>query len=246
MPALYAHALSVVLMESIWPTRCAICDKPGELVCPRCLRSLPYIDHWSACGRCGAPFGNVVCSECNPISLKALGEDALPFSTCTCVTVFNDQSKALITTYKDSGERRLASCIGALLADAVYPAWAKNKGACALPPTVSFIPATLKAFRRRGFDHAELLAENTATRLGLSCVPLFKRPKGKDQRSLSRLGRLGNMEKSFQLIEGVAVPKDVLLIDDVYTTGSTLIAASKALAHAGVENIHCATFARVW
>ncbi|MCL2889286.1 MAG: double zinc ribbon domain-containing protein [Eggerthellaceae bacterium] len=241
----YAQAIGEVFTESIWPTRCAICDRPGEVLCQSCRRNLPYIDHWNACQRCGAPFGKVVCSECNPVSLRAHGDDSLPFSECSCVSVFNSQSAAIITTYKDQGERRLVVPIADMLAQLMYPA--RAKGTAQLQGlALSFIPASLVAYRRRGFDHAQLLAETLAEKLGLACVPLFKRPKGKDQRRLSRWERLDNMGEGFQCLALAAMPREVLLIDDVYTTGSTLISASKALAQAGVESIRCATFARVF
>ncbi|MDR2715780.1 MAG: ComF family protein [Coriobacteriaceae bacterium] len=243
IPKAYARALAEALAENLWPTRCAICDRPGAVLCARCCRNLPYIDYWSACQRCGAPFGRVQCSECNPVSLQRLGEKELSFSRCTCATVFDDRTAALITTYKDRGERRLAGAIAALLVETLPPGW--TQGHC-----VSFVPATLGALRRRWFDHAELLARNVAERAGLPVEPLFERPRSRDQRKLSRHQRLENMSAGLRLregfLEGGAPPARVLVVDDVYTTGSTLIAASKALVGAGSTAVSCATFARVW
>ncbi|MCL2825965.1 MAG: double zinc ribbon domain-containing protein [Eggerthellaceae bacterium] len=241
----YARALSEVFAESVWPTRCAICDRPGEVLCPRCERSLPYIDHWNACPRCGAPYGRILCSECNPVSLKTHGVAAIPYVRCSCVTAFERRSAAIVTVYKDQGERRLAAPIARMLSEAVDPEWLEGTP-LQEAPSISYIPATLAAVRRRGFDHAELLASTLAGITGADCLALFERPSSKDQRKLSRQGRLENMGEGFRVKEGVAAPSRVLLIDDVYTTGATLVSASKALAVAGVEEVYCAAFARVY
>ncbi|MCL1797446.1 MAG: ComF family protein [Eggerthellaceae bacterium] len=239
----YTHSLAEVFAESIWPTRCALCDKPGAVLCETCRLNLPYIDYWKACVRCGAPLGKIQCSECNPVTLQQLGEKAPPFARCVCVSEFNGASSAIVTTYKDRGERRLADEIACMLAEVIPPEWFHG---C----SISFIPATRRALRRRGFDHAELLAEKLAQRMDSSSVALFDPPDNKDQRTLSRSLRFANMDESIRLKEGLllgkALPQEVLLVDDVYTTGVSLITACKALQNAGVENVYCATFARVW
>ncbi|MDD7690067.1 MAG: hypothetical protein PUI93_04055, partial [Ellagibacter isourolithinifaciens] len=45
---LYAEAAAQAVAETLWPTRCAICDEPGELLCERCRSELPFIDLWRA------------------------------------------------------------------------------------------------------------------------------------------------------------------------------------------------------
>ena len=51
--------------ETLWPTRCVGCERPGTLLCPDCAAALPAIDQAYACTRCGAPFGSLVCTECS-------------------------------------------------------------------------------------------------------------------------------------------------------------------------------------
>ena len=68
-----ARLTSEALLETLWPTRCAVCDTPGEVLCAPCSLNLSHIDWWRACPRCGAPFGRVQCSECNPVMLGATG-----------------------------------------------------------------------------------------------------------------------------------------------------------------------------
>ena len=66
------HQAAECAAEVLWPTRCALCDRPGSVLCPQCESSLHFIDAWQACPRCGAPFGRAVCTECNPVALKRM------------------------------------------------------------------------------------------------------------------------------------------------------------------------------
>jgi predicted amidophosphoribosyltransferase len=63
---------------------------------------------------------------------------------------------------------------------------------------------------------------------------------------LGRTSRIENMANRFTFNEDTPCFKSVLLVDDVYTTGATLIAATETLRAFGVQDIKCATFARVW
>ena len=76
---LYAEAAAQAVAETLWPTRCAICDEPGELLCERCKSELPFIDLWRACPICGAPWGHTQCTECNPVMLAATGREKVAF-----------------------------------------------------------------------------------------------------------------------------------------------------------------------
>lgn len=229
--------------ETLWPTRCAICDSPGTVLCDRCQEHLPYIDYWRACPRCGAPFGFVQCTECNPVMLTGLPDGELPYASCRSPFSFDDGACRIVTAYKDQGEQRLAPVMARFMAQMMLPG--KNDDAY-----ITFIPATRAALRRRGFDHGNLLANHVATALNGHVIPLLDRPVNKDQRILSRNRRFENMGDTFSLTTEVSrrltLPEQVLLVDDVCTTGATLAAASAALIAGGVRHIDCLTFARVW
>lgn len=228
------------LLETLWPTRCAVCDQPGELLCDECRQGLPYIDWWRACPRCGAPFGHVQCSECNTVIMASLEREAPPFAGLASAVVYQTAARRIVSAYKDQGERRLARTMAAIMAPFVAPSWKESLQA------VTFTPATAAARRKRGFDHAELLAECVAALLDLPCIGLFQRPRSIDQRKLSRNERLANMQGRLSVLPGATPPKNMLVIDDVCTTAATLIAASDALVDAGTENVYCLTFARTW
>lgn len=236
----YSCGVADAFTETLWPTRCAVCDTPGEVLCPACSLNLQHIDWWRACPRCGAPFGHVQCSECNDVMLDAAGRRTLPFDGCASAVAYDDAAARIVRTWKDAGERRLANTMAALMAPLVPPSWQAER------PAVVPVPATAAARRKRGFDHGEELARALATRLDLAMAPVLARPRSRDQRALARRGRLANMEGRFMALPGASAPASVLIVDDVYTTGATLFAASDAVRTAGATTVRCLTFARVW
>lgn len=226
-----------VAAETLWPTRCALCDAPGTVLCERCMRGLPYLDWWRACHRCGAPFGAVQCSSCNSLMLARIGREELPFAACASATMFTGATGQIVRVYKDQGEQRLAAVLAGLMARVVSPGWKYE--------AITFVPATLAAYRRRGFDHAELIARELASRIGAPCEPCLHRPSTCDQRSLSASQRLANLQGRFRPMPDTSRFRSVLVVDDVMTTGATLCAASDALLAAGVAEVRAITFTRV-
>ena len=109
------------------------------------------------------------------------------------------------------------------------------------PECIVPVPLHSSKLRSRGFNQAELLAEALGDETGLPVRKLlFKKKKTKDQKSLSRNQRVKNVKDAFradeeELISGV--PFSVLLLDDVFTTGSTLTACAVALKACGVTRV---------
>lgn len=231
-----------ILQELIWSTRCAVCDTPDHLLCAACAEALPFIDLWQACPRCGAPYGRLICTECNHRMLKARNRRTLPYARCTSAVAHNDKVRRIVTIFKDGGERRLAPLIAGFAAATLSPAIAQTQ------TVLTFIPASRQAYRRRGFDHTEETALCLAEILQLPLARIFERPQGRDQRGLSRTERQANMTGQLKIRPSWIdrLPQRILIYDDVYTTGATLFAASDALHAGGCPAISCVTFSRVW
>ena len=222
--------------ETLWPTRCALCDMPGDVLCERCARRLAHVDWWRACHRCGSPFGRVQCDACNPVALRRLARDDWPFARCASAMAFDEATGRLVRVFKDQGEQRLAHVMAAAMVRMVAPSWEFD--------AITFVPATLAAERYRGFDHAQLIARDVAAAIDIPCIETLARPKTRDQRKLTGAQRIANLAGSFHALDG-RLPNRILLVDDVFTTGATLCAASDALLAAGCQEISCLTFARV-
>ncbi len=232
-----ARFATEVVSETLWPTRCAVCDAPGEVLCGSCRAHLRFVDVNDACPRCGAPYGRLACTECNSAMMESAGLGRLPLDGMAHVLLADDAAMRIVRVYKDAGERRLALEMARLLARYLPPEWEGG--------TLTFIPATEDAFRRRGFDHGELLARQTARVCGLESAALFARPGSADQRTFDRHGRLRNMGGRFQLLPGVSLPSEVIILDDVCTTGATLFAAAACLKEASSVTVRGLTFAKV-
>lgn len=234
--------LAMDAAELLWPTRCVGCGAGETLLCDDCRLDLPWICQRWACPSCGAPYGWLCCTECR--------RDWLPRS-CVCAMGFRDTAARIVTIFKDGHELRLAPVIAAALACALEEAagWPAEDG---LPrhdlkslDGICFVPATAKAFARRGFDHMELVARELSQLTGLPVCDALLREQGADQRTLGRDERACNLEGRVSLAQDVA-SKRLLLIDDVATTGASLGACARALCEGGAPAPDTCAFARVW
>ena len=220
--------------ELIAPTRCGGCDAQGELFCARCRAELAALyDPSHACPRCGAPHGALVCTEC--------AQAEFAFTQALVLGVLDGALANAVVIMKDSGEERLATELGALLAARVadrWPGWAD---------AVAYVPTTDSARRRRGFDQGRRIAGALSARLQLPRGHFLVRPRSTDLRTLNREQRQAEVAVSFQpgpdLCEAPRYPH-VLLIDDVFTTGATAQVCSQILMEAGAEEVRIACLAR--
>ena len=234
------------LLELAWPTRCVMCDAPGELLCASCRAKLPWLAQRWACPSCGAPFGWVTCTECG----AARGE---PWEVRACVAALPlaGAGRALAVTHKDAGERRLAPIISTIIACALDEAssWPAADGAARFDPdeldAVCFVPATTAAFRRRGFDHMEQVSAHLAQSFGLPLADVLARPHARDQRHLGREERAQNAEAAVEVL-GDVTGCSLLLVDDVITTGASVRACTRALLARGAESVTACALARTW
>lgn len=178
-----------------------------ERRCPGC-RSVGA----GVCARCRASMRPVAASP--PI-------DGLDAVVAWCR--YEDAGREAVLALKHRGRRDLCRWLAAELATFAPPV-----------EVVTWVPASPRGRRERGYDQGALLARGVARRLGRPAVPLLRRPR----RSASQRGR-----SKQQRLEGVTfearrpVSGRVLLVDDVVTTGSSLSHAATALRRAGASAV---------
>jgi ComF family protein len=122
-------------------------------------------------------------------------------------------------------------------------------GAWPQPPATEIllpVPLSVVRLRQRGFNQAVLLARWAGRHWGVPLVTdAVERLPGPPQVGLSRSARLANVRGRFRVVRPERlVGRRVMVVDDVYTTGATLTAISRALLRAGAEEVRGMTLAR--
>jgi ComF family protein len=215
------------VLELLLPQRCVVCSAAGAQICERCLRDLPRIVP-PLCERCGAPTAWPVarCAECSGRRLA--------FASARAAVAYDDAVRALVREWKERGLRRLAGLAAELLAASL-----ERPGDTVLIP----VPADRDRSLKRGHEPAAQLARELGSRWELPVERLLRRTRGGTrQRGLSHAERRANVRGVFAVAR--PIQSRVVLIDDVYTTGSTANAAASALRKGGARRVDVVTFAR--
>lgn len=215
------------LVDLLLPARCVVCSAFGELVCEQCAEGLPRL-RAPLCARCGAPTAWPVarCREC--------AGRRLAFASARAAVAYDDHVRTLVAAWKEQGLRALARFAAASVVELV-----ERPDAEALVPVPSDRDRTLV----RGHHAAEALARELGRSWGMPLAPLLHRARPVPrQRGLALAERRRNVRGAF--VTGERPPPRVVLVDDVYTTGSTVAAAASALRRAGARRVDVVTFAR--
>lgn len=213
------------MLGVLLPQRCAVCALPGEELCAGCRESFRRLTA-PLCARCGAPTAWPVarCRECSGRRLA--------FASARAAIAYDAAAAQFVRSWKERGLRRLAQVAADLIVECV----ARPEG------TLTFVPPDLDRALRRGQHPAERLARVLAARWELPLEPLLRRSRRvRPQRGLPISERRKNVAGAF---DAQAAPPAVVLVDDVYTTGSTASAAASALRKGGARSVHVVTFAR--
>lgn len=216
-----------LLGDLVAPLCCVACGVPCDAdLCRDCALTLePIVD--PKCARCGTPTAVPVarCPFCRPL---------VGFRRARSLLAYGGPSTRLVLALKRRGRPGLASAAGGLLAEL---AEAEGLGG----EVVAFVPAGSRA-RRRGFDHAELLARAVARSTRRRCLPLLERVGRGVRQADVPLGRRRSNARG--LFRARSVSCGVLLVDDVFTTGATVEACATALVEAGARGVDVLTLAR--
>ena len=111
---------------------------------------------------------------------------------------------------------------------------------------ITFVPSTAKRVKERGYNQAQEVAQELSKLVNIACLNVLTKTKETaHQTQLNRKERLQNLIGSISVLDKWQVKgKNVLVIDDVFTTGSTLSACAKALKKAGAQKVYGLTLAK--
>lgn len=218
----YVQQAANSLARLILPPTCAVCKQAGDLLCPDCRAKLPRLTS-ALCTRCGRSLTDTTAAYCprcarQPLLLQQV---RTPF-------FFEEPLSGIIHQLKYNGFFALAEPIAHLMAEA-WPEAVDNIDL--LMP----VPLHENRQKMRGYNQAALLARHLGQQWGLPVAEnsLRRSRHTQPQVGLSLAERQRNVAGAFVITDNIVRGKRVLLLDDVFTTGSTLTAATKTLLEAG-------------
>ncbi len=220
------------------PEKCICCgrEKVDETspFCDSCKRKLIFI-RGKICDYCGAPItGGKVCDKCK--------ENKNDFDKARAIIAYDQASSPMITKFKYSKAKYLEKRLCEILCEgyAKYPELA--------PDFVTFVPMTEKKLKERGYNQTQVLASLFCEKNNLELKQLLVKSKETPaQAGLDKDKRKENIKDAFEIIaENRKLVKDkkILIIDDVFTTGSTTNECAKVLKKAGASSVFVLTIAK--
>lgn len=224
--------LKGIALDLLFSQWCVGCGKGSDFICHSCHRSLPQIMP-PLCPRCGKPqLSGILCPGCVSWQVEIDGIRS-PFR-------FDGVIRQAIHQLKYGNLRALAVTLAKLLQD--YLATNPMPGEVLVP-----VPLHPKRIRERGYNQSSLLAKELSKLTSLSVVddclirqrhtpPQAKTPTVDERRS--------NIANAFTCRDSRLQDKQVLLIDDVSTSGATLDACAVALKAAGATSVWGLVLAR--
>jgi ComF family protein len=217
--------LKRIALDLLFPQRCISCGREGDYICHSCRQSLLLITP-PVCPRCGRPQpSGVLCSGCInwPAEIDGIRS---PF-------VFDGVMRQAIHELKYRNLRTLAETLAKLLHD--YLMANPVPGDVLVP-----VPLHQKRLRERGYNQSSLLTRKLGKLTGLPVVDdcLIRQRQAPPQvRTASVSERQSNVAGAFSCRGQRLRGKQVLLIDDVTTSGATLDACAVALKSAGAASV---------
>jgi len=214
------------LLGVIAPHTCCACQVVGSLLCEHCKNDIisePY-DYCMVCLRPVA--ADNMCKSCRTNT---------QWDNAWVVGSRDGALKALIDLYKFERAMAADEVLSSLL-DARLPL-------LPVDTIITYIPATASHGRQRGYDTMERVANRLARTRGLEVGKLIERKKDIVQRGASRKERLTRQYEALAVVK-INHKGPILLIDDIYTTGGTLNAATRRLREVYRQPIFVAVIAR--
>jgi ComF family protein len=232
-------------LDFFYPRRCPVCDRPvnafelrggrlkrGGLIHPDCHKKIRYI-RGATCLKCGKPMepgdDREYCDDCT----KRKHYYKRGFSVFSYRTISGS-----IYRFKYMGRQEYAAFYGAATARLLGKKL-KKLGVEAIVP----VPMYRDKLRKRGYNQAERYAGAVSKELGIPMyTDLIERVKNTvPMKELDASRRRNNLKKAFNIVKNDVKFKCVLIIDDIYTTGSTIDEIAREFRMAGVSDVYFLT-----
>ena len=214
------------IFSFIAPYECLACSAQGPILCEACTEAeiVQVINSCIGCKKLSA--NGKTCANCR---------SSFPIDALWAACSYGPLAKQIVKEYKYNSKRGIAEFMTTQMLDVLPEA----------ELLVTSVPTSSIRIRQRGFDHAARLAKTLANKARLPYSPLLRRLNNSHQVGSSRKKRIEQAEKLF-LFGGTTdiSGKDILIVDDVVTTGASISAATRVLKKAGAKNVYGLVFAR--
>lgn len=238
------------ICDGFYPRRCPVCDEilePEEAeqkIHKLCAGKLRYVTG-ATCMQCGRPLDNDTreyCYDCQRLWRRAMehmsqsnhawrritqvAEVTTPISQGKAIYLYQGPIKETMYRFKYSNKREYADFFAEETVR-IYRDWIRSKNIQAIVPVPMYMPKQ----RKRGYNQAEAFAHALGRKMNIPVdTSMVKRVKDtKPQKELNDLERKNNLKNAFQKTESIVQYSHILVVDDIYTTGSTAMAVAEQL-----------------
>lgn len=220
------------MKDFLFPLRCAVCDEVTDDkekgVCRKCAEKIVYIKP-PFCMKCGKQLGEEREEYCPDCSRKKHF-----FVQGTALYEYGSMADSLFR-FKYASRAEYAAFYGRELWER-KGVWLK-----ALKPDV-LVPVPIHASRKRkrGYNQAALIAKELSRYSGVPVNEklIVRTKRTRAQKELSERQRQNNLKKAFKILQNDVKLNTIVIIDDIYTTGSTVDAVAELLLQAGANKIY--------
>jgi ComF family protein len=244
-PALAPRAWLDAALDLVFPAICPVCELVlgagrHDPLCGDCWRAMPRLTPpW--CERCGLSFPTFdAVASTRAGNCQACAIAVPPFAWARAALAYAGPAREALQAFKFGGRRVLARVLAELIVETLGTDL--MRGADAIVP----VPLAPARERERGFNQAAALAERLAPRVGVPMREtwLARTRRTAPQTELSAAERRVNVRGAFAA-SSAASGANVIVVDDVYTTGATVAECARALRAAGAQLVGVVTVARV-
>ena len=224
-------------LDFIFPKYCVNCRKLGAYICSDCFSFISFDIE-------------MICLVCNKGSFDGLTHPICRkrYTIDGAFSAINHKGvvKKLIYNFK---YKPFLSDLNKSLAELFYESIIQNEifqKTYVLKPTLVPIPLHPKRLKYRGYNHAKLLAEGLSRELDLEVSEILERNKNtKSQFGLTLKQRKENIDNAFSTFPNIISQyRNIFLVDDILTSGSTLLEAARILKREGIKKVWGLTLAR--
>ncbi len=215
---------------------CNVCDKEnfnGQAFCEDCKENLPYLRKGNYCNNCGRKtvVQCLACDSCKDFN-KSIKNIKSVFNYCEPIST-------LIQKFKYEGSLYLGEVFAKELSLIYFTEFLNVDG-------IVYIPMTKSRLKERGYNQSYILAKELSKIIGVEVIDcIVKTEDTTRQALLNRIERLKNLKGTFKVLKRKVKNKNLLIIDDVMTTGATLEVIASELKKKEAKNVYAFTVASV-